>query len=91
MEPSAVTWCLTNTMLLESYQQAAEATDVPQSQGDVDEHGGVADQYGADVAVALSVDLVLDAALRVEGDHEVGVAVVFQKGNESEKAGKKRK
>lgn len=90
MEPSAVIWCLTNTMLLEPYQQAAETPDVPQSQGDVDEHGGVANQYGADVAVALSVDLVLNAALRVEGDREVGVAVAFQKGNESEKAGEKK-
>lgn len=56
-----------------------------QSQGDVDEHGGVADQYGGDVAVALPIDLVLDAALRVEGDDEVGVAVVLQKADEPER------
>lgn len=56
-----------------------------QSQGDVDEHGGVADQYGGDVTVALPVDLILNAALRVEGDGEVRVAVVFQKADEPEK------
>lgn len=56
-----------------------------QSQRNVHEHGGVADQYSGDVAVALPVDLVLDATLRVEGDDEVRVAVVFQKADESEK------
>lgn len=55
-----------------------------ESQGDVDEHGGVADQYGGDIAVALPIDLVLDATLRVEGDDEVRVAVVFQKADESD-------
>lgn len=57
---------------------------MPQSQGDVDEHDGVADEYGGDVAVALAVDLVLDAALRVEGHDELRVAVVFQKCDKSE-------
>lgn len=71
------TLLLSTAFVKETHQEAAKTPDVPQRQGDVDEHGGVADQDGGDVAVALSIDLVLDAALRVEGDREVWVAVIF--------------
>lgn len=56
--------------------------NVAQGKGDVEEHDGVADHYGSDVAVALAVDLVLDAALRAVGDGQVGIGVVLNKADE---------
>lgn len=58
--------------------------DVAQSKGYVDEHDGIADHNSADVAVALSVDLVLNAALCAEGYSQVGVAKVLHKPDEPE-------
>lgn len=47
--------------------------DVTKGQRDVDEHDGIADDNGADVAVALSVDFIFNAPLGAEGDGQVGV------------------
>lgn len=55
-----------------------------QCQGDVDEHNSIADYYGADVTVALSVYLIFDTPLGVEGYGEVGVFVAFHELDESE-------
>lgn len=67
-----------------SHQQPPAAVDVSQGQRDVDKHDDVADDHGADVAVALPVDLILDTALRAEGDGQVGVFVVLHETDESE-------
>lgn len=45
----------TMNQFLGSYQYSSEAVDVPKCQWDVDEHYSVADYYGADITVALSV------------------------------------
>lgn len=58
--------------------------DVTQCQGDVDEHDGIADDYGADVTVALSVYLIFDTPLCAEGYGEVGVFVVLHELDKSE-------
>lgn len=67
-----------------SHQESPEALDVTQSQRDVQEHDGVADDNGADVTVALSVKLVFNAPLCTEGYGQVGVLVVLHKFDESE-------
>lgn len=68
----------------DSHKQPPEAVDVSQGQRDVDKHDDVADDHRADVAVALPVDLILDAPLRAEGDGQVGVFVVLHETDESE-------
>lgn len=55
-----------------------------QSQGDVDEHNGVADGDGADVAVALSVYLVLNTPLCTKGYGQVAVSELLHEIDESE-------
>lgn len=65
-----------------THQQPPEALDVAQGQRDVQEHDGVADDDGADVAVALAVDLVLDAPLAAEGHRQVGVVVALHEPDE---------
>ena len=71
------------------YHQPFEAVDVTQSQGDVDEHDGIADHYSSDITVALSVDFILDASLGTEGYGQVGVFEVLHKVDESEMRTKK--
>lgn len=66
------------------YQQSPEALDVTKRQGDVDEHNDVADYYGADVTVALPVDLIFDTPLRSKGDGQVWVAEALQEADKSE-------
>lgn len=72
------------TQLQGPYHHSPEAVDVTQCQGDVDEHNGIADYYGADVTVALPVYLIFDTPLGVEGYGEVGVFVVLHELDESE-------
>lgn len=67
------------------YQQPSETVDVAQSQGDVDEHDGVADHDGPDVTVALSVDLVFNAPLCTEGYGQIGIVEVLHKLDEPER------
>lgn len=62
-----------------SYQQGPAAINVAQSQRDVDKHDDVADQDSGDITAALTVDLVLNAALRAEWDGQVGVFIVLYK------------
>ena len=66
------------------HHESAEALDVTQGQGDVDEHDGVADDDGADVTVALSVDFVFDTPLSAEGYGQVGVVELLHELDESE-------
>ncbi len=67
-----------------SYQHSSEAVDVTQGQGDVDEHNGVADYYGADVTVALSVQFIFNTPLCTKGYGQVGVFEVLHELDESE-------
>ena len=76
---------------LVSHQEAFEALDVPQGQGDVDEHDDVADHNGGHVVLALAVDLILDAALGAEGHRQVGVVVALHEADESGGTGKKNR
>lgn len=67
-----------------SYHQSPEAVDVTQGQRDVDEHDGIADYYGADITVALPVNLILNAPLSTERYGQVGVLEVLHELDESE-------
>lgn len=67
-----------------SHQQSPEAVDVTQGQGDVDEHNGVADYDGADIAAALSVYFIFNTPLCTKGDGQVGVFEVLHEFDESE-------
>lgn len=69
---------------LNFYQHSSKAVDVTQGQGDVDEHNTIAEDHSADVAVALSVDLIFNAPLCAESDGQVGVAEVLHKFDEPE-------
>lgn len=85
--------CFTNAMIhcnksgvsLGAYHHSTNAVDVPQGQGDVDEHNGIADYYGSDVTVALSVYLVFNTPLSTEGYGEVGIFKVLHEFDEPEK------
>lgn len=66
------------------YQHSSKAVDVTQGQGDVDEHNAIAEDHSADVAVALSVDLIFNAPLCTESNGQVGVAEVLHKFDEPE-------
>ena len=63
----------TRSQGLVSYHHSPAALDVTQCQGDVDEHNSVADHDGADVTVALSVNLILNTPLCTERYGQVGV------------------
>lgn len=54
-----------------------------QGQRDVDEHDGVADHYGADVTVALSVYFVFNTPLRTKSDGQVRIVEVLHELDES--------
>lgn len=58
--------------------------DVTQGQRDVDKHNGIADHYGADIAVALSVNFIFYAPLCTECYGQVGVFEVLHVTDESE-------
>lgn len=67
------------------HQEPAAAPDVPQRQGNVQEHDGIADHHGDEVTVALTVQFIFDTSLSGEGNGEIGVLVVFQKVNKPKK------
>lgn len=68
-----------------TYQHSPEAVDVTQGQGDVDEHNGIADYYGADVTVALSVYFIFNTPLCTKGNGQVGVFEVLHECDEPER------
>lgn len=76
---------------LTTYQQSLEALDVPQGKGDVHKHDDIANNYSADVTVALSVYFIFDTPLSTKGYSQVGVFIVLHKPDESEMGTHKHK
>ena len=68
----------------DNYQKSPEAVDVTQGQGDVHKHNGVADNYGADVTITLSLNFIFNTPLCTIGYSQVGVCEVFHEPDESE-------
>lgn len=73
----------TTTSCLGFYQQSPAVVDVTQGQGDVDEHNSIAENYGADVTVALSVYFIFNTSLCTKGYSQVGVFEVLHEPDES--------
>lgn len=67
-----------------TYQQPPEALDVAQGEGDVHKHNDIANNYSADVTVALSVYFIFDTPLGTKGYSQVGVFIVLHKPDKSE-------
>lgn len=57
--------------------------NVTQGQGDVKEHDAIAEDDGADIAVALSVNFILNTSLCTEGYSQVGVFEILHEPDES--------
>lgn len=67
------------------HQEPAAAPDVPQGQGNVQKHDGIARHHGDDVTVALTVQFIFDTSLSNEGNGEIWILVVFHKINKPKK------
>lgn len=70
--------------MVTTYQQSPEALDVTQGKGDVHKHNDIANNYSADVTVALSVYFIFDTSLGTKGYSQVGVFIVLHKPDKSE-------
>lgn len=68
-----------------TYQQSPEALNVAQGKGDVHKHNDIANNYSADVTVALSVYFIFNTPLGTKGYSQVGVFVILHKPDESER------
>lgn len=74
-----------------TYQQSPEALDVTQGKGDVHKHNDIANNYSADVTVALPVYFIFNTPLGTKGYSQVGVFIVLHKPDKSEMGPDKHK
>lgn len=64
-----------------THQKPAAALDMPQGEGNVQKHHGVADDDGEYVAVTFPIEFIFNASLSSERNGQIWILVVFHKIN----------